>query len=124
MIASAVALAAIAQPASAQFLPQYGNMSPQSLRGPQGFPNQPALSPWLNLTRGGNPATNYFLGVLPEIDRRATQAQLGAAVTDLERRVEAPPPAPALGPADDLLGGLAGGGPAPTGHASALGGYS
>jgi len=34
----------------------------------------PALSPYLNLTRGGNPAANYYLGVLPEFDRRAFEA--------------------------------------------------
>ena len=44
------------------------------------------LSPYLNLRRGGNPAANYFLGVVPEIDRRATAAQQGAAIQDLERR--------------------------------------
>ncbi len=48
----------------------------------------PALSPFLNLRRGGNPAANYFLGTLPELDRRATKAEQGAALLDLERRAE------------------------------------
>jgi hypothetical protein len=31
---------------------------------------RPALSPYLNLLRGGDPAANYYLGVLTEQDRR------------------------------------------------------
>ncbi len=38
--------------------------------------SQPALSPYLDLLRGGNPAANYFLGVLPEQARRADSARL------------------------------------------------
>jgi hypothetical protein len=53
----AVALAA-GEPAQAQFS--------------QPFPTRPSnpVSPYLNLLRGGNPAANYFLGVLPEMQRR------------------------------------------------------
>src|SRR4051812_37187076 len=36
----------------------------------------PALSPYLNLVRGGNPAVNYYLGVLTEFDRRSFEAQV------------------------------------------------
>jgi len=36
----------------------------------------PALSPYLNLVRGGNPAVNYYLGVLTEFDRRAFEGQM------------------------------------------------
>ncbi len=32
--------------------------------------SRPALSPYLNLLRGGDPASNYYLGVLTEYDRR------------------------------------------------------
>jgi hypothetical protein len=32
--------------------------------------NRPNLSPYLNLLRRGDPATNYYLGVIPEYDRR------------------------------------------------------
>jgi hypothetical protein len=57
--------------------------------GAAGYGNpygQPQLSPYLNLLRGGNPAANYYLGVLPEVDRRANTAVFGAAINDLERR--------------------------------------
>ena len=51
---------------------------------PPYFPNQPnygvgfrpRLSPYLDLANGGNPAVNYYLGTLPEFDRRATHAPL------------------------------------------------
>jgi hypothetical protein len=82
----------------------------------------PALSPYLELTRGGNPAANYFLGVLPEMERRSTQAAFGTAIADLERRVEGPaavPPGP-----EDVLGSLTGGGLPPTGHTAAFTNYS
>lgn len=51
---------------------------------------RPQLSPYLNLLRGGSPAANYYLGVVPERDRRRNERALGAAVQDLERRTEAP----------------------------------
>src|SRR5262245_50748793 len=45
-------------------------------RSPQFNPyNRPALSPYLDVVRGGNPAINYYLGTLPEIDRRYMAAQ-------------------------------------------------
>jgi len=48
----------------------------QYQRPPQFNPyNRPALSPYLDLVRGGNPAINYYLGTLPEIDRRFMAAQ-------------------------------------------------
>lgn len=75
----------------------------------------PALTPYLNLRRGGSPAANYFLGVLPEIDRRTTAAQQNAAITDLERRVEAPQTTE-----DSLLEGRSLRLP-PTGHATYFG---
>jgi hypothetical protein len=46
----------------------------------------PGLNPYLDLTRGGNRAVNYFLGTLPEIERRRNAAQFGAAIYDFERR--------------------------------------
>jgi hypothetical protein len=45
--------------------------------------NTPLLSPYLNLLRGGNPAANYYLGVVPERARRANEAQLGSTVNQL-----------------------------------------
>jgi hypothetical protein len=49
--------------------------------------SQPALSPYLKLLQGGSPAVNYYLGVLPEIERRNSEALFGAAIGDLDRRV-------------------------------------
>jgi hypothetical protein len=82
----------------------------------------PALSPWLNLTRGGNPAANYFLGVLPEIDRRATKAEVNSTLMDLERRIELPGPT-VPGGTDDILGDLKTGALPPTGHAAVFTAY-
>ena len=47
---------------------------------------RPQLSPYLNLLRGGNPAANYYLGVVPERERRANAAMFGSAINDLEWR--------------------------------------
>lgn len=77
----------------------------------------PALSPFLNLRRGGSPAANYFLGVLPEQDRRTNKAEVNAALNDLERRGEAP------GSTDDLLGTSRNLSLPPTGHATYFGNY-
>jgi hypothetical protein len=83
----------------------------------------PALSPWLNLTRGGNPAANYFLGVLPEMDFRANKAFVNSALMDLDRRVDMPPPAtPGVGP-EDILGDIKTGALPPTGHAATFTAY-
>lgn len=55
----------------------------------------PSLSPYLNLLRGGNPAANYYLGVVPEVERRNNAAAFSAGIYDLSRRLD-------LGP--DLVG--------------------
>jgi hypothetical protein len=47
---------------------------------------RPQLSPYLNLLRGGNPAANYYLGVIPERERRSNAAMFGSAINDLEWR--------------------------------------
>jgi hypothetical protein len=47
---------------------------------------RPALSPYLDLLRGGNPAANYYLGVLPELDRRATDTAFRSAILNLDVR--------------------------------------
>jgi hypothetical protein len=39
--------------------------------------SRPALSPYLNLLRGGDPAANYYLGVLTEYDRRYRESRIG-----------------------------------------------
>jgi hypothetical protein len=48
----------------------------------------PNLSPYLNLLRGGNPAANYYLGVVPEVERRNNAAAFRAGIQDLAQRVE------------------------------------
>ncbi|HEV3205211.1 MAG TPA: hypothetical protein VGY77_12540 [Gemmataceae bacterium] len=63
--------------------------------GPYG---QPSLSPYLNLRRGGNPAANYYLGVVPEIERRQQYNQFRSEIRDLENR-----PDTVAGPTSDLL---------------------
>jgi len=59
--------AAAAAQADAQGLGPY---TAPSIR-PFDMYNQPNLSPYLNLLRSGDPAANYYLGVVPEIQRRA-----------------------------------------------------
>src|SRR5262245_50914336 len=56
-----------------------------------GLATRPNLSPFLNLLRGGSPAANYYLGVIPERDRRFTDTQFRSAIQDLERRTEPVP---------------------------------
>jgi hypothetical protein len=48
----------------------------------------PRLSPYLNLLRGGNTAANYFLGVVPEVERRANARLFGTEIGELARRTE------------------------------------
>lgn len=89
-ILSAAGLLASEQIASAQLTwPQYGNMNNPmtSMTGPQGILNQPALSPWLNMLRGGSPAANYFLGVLPEYDRRNFQMGVNSALPAIDNAI-------------------------------------
>jgi hypothetical protein len=74
-------LGAMAGEAGAQYF------NPPFRQTPGLFPGaRPGLSPYLDLLRGGNPAINYYLGTLPELDRRANAIQFGSAITDLERR--------------------------------------
>jgi hypothetical protein len=46
---------------------------------------QPQLSPYLNFLRGGDPAANYFLGTLPEFQRRANAKQFGTEINALNQ---------------------------------------
>jgi hypothetical protein len=48
----------------------------------------PRLSPYLNLLRGGNVAANYYMGVVPEVERRANARLFGSQIQELERRVQ------------------------------------
>jgi hypothetical protein len=65
--------------ASAQFLPP--------ARPNYGPGYRPQLSPYLNLLRGGDPAANYFLGVIPEEQRRYNARVFSADIADLDRRL-------------------------------------
>ena len=47
----------------------------------------PLLSPYLNLLRGGDPASNYFLGVVPEMQRRDYNVLFSNAIGQLDRRL-------------------------------------
>src|SRR4029077_3405965 len=49
--------------------------------------SRPTLSPYLNMLRGGNPAANYYLGVVPEVERRADYNRLNSRTLDLEREL-------------------------------------
>jgi len=93
---------AIAAPVIAQYSPYtqpgYGSgYSPYSGLG-YGPYGRPSLSPYLNLLRGGNPAANYYLGVVPEVERRTQSSQFRTELRDLESR-----PPSVLNPTNDLL---------------------
>lgn len=49
--------------------------------------SRPPVSPYLNLLRGGNPAVNYYLGVLPEFQRQAANQQFRSDIRELDRKV-------------------------------------
>jgi hypothetical protein len=83
----------------------------------------PALSPYLNLTRGGNPAANYYLGVLPEIDYRRTKAATAREITDLELRSDVLAQQQQQLATEDVAASLTGGGLPPSGHAAAFTAY-
>jgi hypothetical protein len=69
--------------------------------------SQPNLSPYLNLLRGGNPAANYYMGVVPERERRQFERQSGAAILELDRRVGQVAEAEELGPTLPQTGHMA-----------------
>ncbi len=48
----------------------------------------PALSPYLNLLRPGDPAVNYYLGTVPEVQRRANTALFGSTLNQILPQVE------------------------------------
>lgn len=47
---------------------------------------QAPLSPYFNLLRGGDPSANYFLGTVPEFQRRQDRKVFSAGLADLDRR--------------------------------------
>ena len=103
MYKSIFLLLAIAAPAQAQsvFNPNPVSIAPYS---------RPALTPYLNLLRGGDPAANYYLGVLTEYDRRFQQNQPGLlantprANTFLDDRVDLDVPLRQLPPTGHSAG--------------------
>jgi hypothetical protein len=61
---------------------------PQPYNQPRyGVGYQPPLSPYLNLLRGGNQAANYFLGTVPEIERRQNSQLFRSALLELDQKV-------------------------------------
>ncbi len=46
--------------------------------------NRAGLSPYLNLLRGGDPAANYFAGVVPAFQNRANFSYLRTAIQEAE----------------------------------------
>jgi hypothetical protein len=61
---------------------------PRPYNQPQyGVGYQPPLSPYLNLLRGGNTAANYFLGTVPEMQRRQNDQLFRSALHELDQKV-------------------------------------
>jgi hypothetical protein len=77
-LALAALVLAGAGTARAQFLPP--------ARPNYGPGYRPQLSPYLNLLRGGDPAANYYLGVIPEIQRRTNAQIFSTEISELDRR--------------------------------------
>ena len=90
IIVTALAVLALnAATAEAQF--GGGGGQPGGMIGPRQPPlygpgYRPALSPYLNLLRGGDTSQNYYLGVIPEQQRRANDRFYRREIADLEDR--------------------------------------
>jgi hypothetical protein len=105
----AVLLIGATSQASAQYPQTYPiNPPPYTHMG-----NRAGLSPYLNLLRGGDPAANYFAGVVPAFQNRANFNQMRTAIQDVEQRTAAPAEGLELGKPLDQ-----------TGHPTAFGYYS
>ncbi len=76
-----VLLGLSAAPVSAQFQPVPYNQ-PQ-----YGVGYRPQLSPYLNLLRGGNTAANYYLGVVPEFERRQNRETFQNALSRIDEQL-------------------------------------
>jgi hypothetical protein len=96
-------------PASAQYVPGSGRTAYGAGIGGA----RPGLSPYLNLLRGGDPSANYFLGTIPEQQRRFNAYMTRTALLDLESR---PTTAAGADPNEALLKPLP-----QTGHPTAFG---
>ncbi len=51
----------------------------------------PQLSPYLNMLRPGDPAINYFSGVMPELQRRQDRTLMYGSLQGLMSQLPAPP---------------------------------
>jgi hypothetical protein len=80
MLVATVLGAALAGSAQAQ----YGFRPPTAPNWGPGF--RPGLSPYLDLIRSGDPATNYYLGTRVEFQRRQNAADFRSDITDLYAR--------------------------------------
>lgn len=86
LTASGLALLVLSGPAAAQYYPGASQYRPG---------NRPQLSPYLNLLRdqgrnngafnGANLAIDYYLGTIPEQQRRANTARFGSELRQLEQ---------------------------------------
>jgi hypothetical protein len=117
--AALIALAASAHAQPSTTYPYNLNLRGPGLIAPYGYGSSftrpgPNLSPYLNLLRGGNPAANYYLGVVPEVERRNNAAQFAAGINDLRSQIEAP----SQDVVQEILPTLQ-----PTGHAIQFGNY-
>jgi hypothetical protein len=73
------------------------NARPANAQSPQSaYQPQPAVSPYLNLTRGGNLANNYFNLVRPQIDTRNSLQSLQSQVNTLDAGLQPGATAPEL----------------------------
>jgi hypothetical protein len=70
-----------------------GYTSPYSARTLFGsdYGGRPNVTPYLDLSRGGNPAANYYLGVVPEFERRNFESRSLDNFQDLYRAVSRRP---------------------------------
>jgi hypothetical protein len=67
---------------------QYRLPGPPPLYGPA---NAPPLSPYLNLLRGrGDPAIDYFLGTIPEQQRRLNDQIFRSSILNIDQRLGIP----------------------------------
>jgi hypothetical protein len=73
---------------------QYGPFQPygRTTTGYNPAARAPLLSPYLDLRR--NAATNYYLGTIPEEQRRFQYRQLSSEIQNLERQIPAAPVVP------------------------------
>src|SRR4051794_3494080 len=84
LIAVTPALLGLVPAAQAQYSPGFG----PPINPPYGVGYRPGLSPYLNLLRGGDIASNYFLGTVPEFQRGANTATFRDRIGTLEGRTD------------------------------------